>query len=136
LLCALALCPTAGLAEPLKLTVRGLDNAAQQNLRAHLGDVDAALAGQEARLQRILTRAVRDALQPLGYYEAQFSVARDGARLVIDVEPGPRVRFAAPEIAVDEPAASLPAIRAITAPSVNPVPRNSHESACITREGP
>lgn len=113
LLCALALCPTAGLAEPLKLTVRGLDNAAQQNLRAHLGDVDAALAGQEARLQRILTRAVRDALQPLGYYEAQFSVARDGARLVIEVEPGPRVKFAAPEITVDEPAASLPPIRAL-----------------------
>ena len=56
---------------------------------------------------------MRDALQPLGYYEAQFSVARDGARLVIEVEPGPRVKFAAPEITVDEPAASLPPIRAL-----------------------
>jgi len=111
LLCAAALCPAAGLAESMKLTVRGLDNEARQNLRAHIGEVDAALGAQEARLQRVLKRAVRDALQPLGYYEAQFSVVRDGARLLIDVEPGPRVVFAAPEIAVDEPAASLPAIR-------------------------
>jgi translocation and assembly module TamA len=111
LLCAAALCPAAGLAESLKLTVRGLDREARQNLRAHLGEVDAELAAQEARLQGVLKRAVRDALQPLGYYEAQFSVVRDGARLRIDVDPGPRVAFAAPEIAVDEPAASLPPIR-------------------------
>lgn len=111
LLCAALLWPAAGLAEALKLTVRGLDKEARQNLRAHLGEVDAELAAQEARLQRVLARAVRDALQPLGYYEARFGVARDGERLRIDVEPGPRVVFAAPEIAVDEPAASLPAIR-------------------------
>lgn len=111
LLCAAALCPAAGFAAALKLTVRGLDSEARQNLRAHLGEVDAGLAAQEARLQGVLARAVRDALQPLGYYEASFKATRDGDRLLIDVEPGPRVVFAAPEIAVDEPAASLPAMR-------------------------
>ncbi|MBP6382595.1 MAG: outer membrane protein assembly factor [Pseudomonadales bacterium] len=111
LLCAALLCPAPALAQALKLTVRGLDKEARQNLRAHLGEVDSELAANEARLQRVLKRAVRDALQPLGYYEAGFEAVRDGPRLLIDVEPGPRVVFAAPEIAVDEPAASLPAIR-------------------------
>lgn len=107
--------PAPCLADALEVSVRGLDREAQQNLLAHLGPVDAALAAEEGRLQRVLRRAVQDALQPLGYYGAQFSTSRAGDELRIDVQPGPRILFSAPQIQVDEPAASLPEIRALLA---------------------
>jgi len=115
LLLALALHATGWAAEELKVVVEGVDREAAQNVLAHLGAVDAALAAEEGRLQRALAAAVRDGMQPLGYYGASFSSIRKANTLRIDVRPGPRIVFTAPELHVDEPAASLPAIRALLA---------------------
>lgn len=112
LLLALLSCTAlAAGARELKISVRGLGDEARHNLLAHLGTIDAQLAAQEARLERIVQRAVRDALRPLGYYEARFTLAQSGDTLRIVVQPGDPVLFDAPRITIDEPAASLAALR-------------------------
>jgi len=119
LLLALAGTAVSSRAEPLSVSVEGLDREARQNLLAHLGSVDAVLATQEGRLQRVLAAAVRDGLQPLGYYDARFSFTSTAQTLRVDVQPGQRIVFEAPELRVDEPAASQPAVRALlSAPPV------------------
>lgn len=97
--------------DQLKISVRGLDQEARRNVLAHLGSIDARLADQQPRLHRVVERALRAALRPLGYYEATFTLERGDGVLRIVVQRGQRVLFAAPRIVVDEPAASLAAIR-------------------------
>ncbi len=111
LLLALALAAGADAADKLKISVRGLDSEARRNVLAHLGEVDEHLARQEPRLRRVVERALHAALRPLGYYGATFTLERVNATLRIAVQPGERVRFAAPHIVVDEPAASLAGVR-------------------------
>ena len=100
-------------AEPAKLKINGLDSATARNLRAHIGPLERSDATQAARLQRLVERGVRDALQPYGYYEAQFAVRLSGDSVIIDVTPGPRVVFVAPSIQVDGEAARTEAVSAL-----------------------
>lgn len=111
LLLLLAASVLAAASTELKISVRGLDDDAQRNLLAHLGSIDQRLATQELRLQRIVERALQDALRPLGYYDARFTLTHTDSSLRITVQPGDRLRFTEPRITIDEPAASLPAIR-------------------------
>lgn len=114
LLCAwllLLLSSGAAVADPVKITVRGLDAVARDNLLLHLGTIDERLAVQAARLERTVEHALRDALEPLGYYGATFQLEHANRTVRISVQPGERVLFGEPRIVLDEPAASLRAIR-------------------------
>ena len=113
LLAALLLVPV-GLARAsdknLTLDIQGLDKPATHNLRLHIGELDPALATQMPRLERILRADIDDALQPFGWYAATFSVRQEKGRLVLRVDPGPRVLWVTPDIRVDAEALALPAV--------------------------
>lgn len=110
LLCATLAFAAATAAEPPQLKIKGLTRSASQNLRLHLGALDEELSQDTLRHRRMIDKAVQDALQPFGYYAAEYSLKLESSVLTITVEPGPRVLFIAPDIQVGTPANTLPAI--------------------------
>lgn len=98
-------------AAPVRVEVSGGSTLLQTNVRNHLGALDSDELERRRRLERKLRRAVTDAAEALGYYEATFTTTIDGQRLRIELEPGERVRWGEPTIHVDGDAAALSALR-------------------------
>ena len=110
LLCAMLALAAAAVAEPPQLKIKGLTRGAAQNLRIHLGALGDELSRDTLRSRRMIDKALHNALQPFGYYAAQYSLKRENGLLTITVERGPRVLFIPPDIQVGTPADTHPAI--------------------------
>ena len=110
LLCATLMFASVATADPPQLKIKGLTRSAAQNLRVHLGALGDELSRSTLRSRRMIDKAVHDALQPFGYYAAQYSLEQENAVLTLTVERGPRVLFIAPDIRIGTSADTLPAI--------------------------
>lgn len=96
-----------------RLELNGVDGAVADNIRNHLGNVEELSQQRPRLLKQKLAGAIRNATQALGYYETQFDYRRDGDTLIVTVELGPPVKWAAPDIAISGAAADLPPVRRI-----------------------
>lgn len=99
----------------LEYRITGIDKPLADNLRLHLGTLDAELAQHPQRLERIVRKAVTDALQPFGYYDATVAMEPGTPAWRIVVNPGPRIAWAGARIELDAATRELPAIRALLA---------------------
>jgi len=111
LLCLLATLARAAEPANLRFTVKGIGKTQAQNLRLHLGTLDASLGQHPDRLEAIVRRALDDALQPYGYYEAEVALAMGKSGWIMQVTPGPRIEYGeGSRIEVDAEARALPAV--------------------------
>lgn len=104
---------SAALAE-VRLVVTGANERLATNIRNHVGPLSDSTASRPRALQRQLTDAVTDASRALGYFQTEWDVSvverADAIEVTIAVEPGPRLRWASPQVQVTGPAAELPAV--------------------------
>lgn len=93
-----------------ELDITGADRNLEDNIRHHIG----ALADSELQQPRVLRRklkaAVEEGARALGYYEIQHHYSVKKNTLLLELEPGPVVRWAAPDIRIDGTALSVDAI--------------------------
>lgn len=99
------------LAAPAEIEVRGGTTALRDNIRNHIGTVDSGELQRQRRLNRRLESAIRQASEALGYYQLQYRLVTDATTLRIELEPGPRLRWLAPQIALSDAAAAERAIQ-------------------------
>jgi translocation and assembly module TamA len=117
LLYAALLCGLAGLGHAREATpavvIKGLDRAATENLRLHLGDLDLTAPNASGRLERQLREALDAALQPFGWYESTYRLDTTNGKTVLRVDPGPRITWIAADLRIDPAARALPELDAI-----------------------
>lgn len=87
LLCA------GGVQADIDLEIRGVADPVAENISAHLSKWDKLPAGDAQAVRSQLQPAVTEALRALGYYEAEVDYRLNGARLLLDIEAGPRLRW-------------------------------------------
>lgn len=97
LLCALAAPPSLA---QIDLRITGAPADVAENIRLHLSRWRSLPSDDLAVIQNQFRPAVTTALQALGYYQAEVEYALEGRRLLLTVEPGPRLRWGEPDIRI------------------------------------
>lgn len=87
-----------------ELLLRGIDGEPAANLRLHL---EAGASDQDWGRLRTIRKRVEQALQPYGYYEVRVRAERSEQQLRLEIQPGPRVVWAPPQLDLQGPAADL-----------------------------
>lgn len=106
-------------AAPVPVEVKGAGARLTDNIRVHIGPVEAEQLTQPRQLERKLAAAISEASEALGFYRTTFSwrveqTAR-GNRLALEITPGPRLRWAEPQLQVEGGAAERRAVAALLA---------------------
>jgi translocation and assembly module TamA len=86
----------------IDLEVRGATEAVEENIRLHLSKWEELPADNAEDVRARLQPAVTEALQALGYYQAEVSYTVRRGELVLDVEPGPRLQWGEVDIQVTQ----------------------------------
>lgn len=97
LLCMLLASPALA---QIDLRISGAPSSVAENIRLHLARWRTLPGDDLATIQLQLRPAVTTALQALGYYQAEVEYTLEGRRLLLRVEPGPRLRWAEPDIRI------------------------------------
>ncbi|MGQ9424905.1 autotransporter assembly complex protein TamA [Gilvimarinus sp. F26214L] len=90
--------PLSALAIPLQ--VEGAPSDLEENIRLHLSKWDQLPAQDVEEVRDTVQPTVTEALQALGYYRAEVEYGLDGESLILNVAPGPRVRWGEVDIQV------------------------------------
>lgn len=86
----------------IDLDIRGATDAVEENIRLHLSKWDELPAGDAEAIRSRLSPAVTEALQALGYYQAEVNYAVRRGELVLNVELGPRLDWGKVDIQVTQ----------------------------------
>ncbi|MGN0923978.1 autotransporter assembly complex protein TamA [Ectopseudomonas mendocina] len=110
-------------ASELDVRITPSNSALKANIEGYVGNLDGRDAHALRRLRRIAESEADKASQALGYYQARIrSHVEEGEtpRLVLEVEPGERVRLRNVDIRIEGPASELSAFRVPTASRLKP----------------
>ena len=110
-------------ASELDVRITPSNSALKANIEGYVGSLDGRDAQSLRRLRRIAESEADKAAQALGYYQARIrSRIEEGEtpRLVLEVEPGERIRLRNVDIRIEGPASELPAFRVPTAGRMQP----------------
>lgn len=105
---------TAMAAGELEVRVTPANSALKANIEGYVGTLDGRDRQALRRIRRIAEAEARKAAEALGYYQARIrSQIEDGEtpRLILEVEPGERVRLRNVDIRIEGPASELAAFR-------------------------
>lgn len=111
-------------AEPLTITVRGVEGDLLVNVRAAITVPQGIIQDGKVnerwldRFERQIPGKVRRATEPFGYYSPGVSMKREttgdgGYRLIVDVVPGAAVRVAVSDISIEGPGANEKSLRTV-----------------------
>lgn len=98
----------------LEVRVTPANSALKANIEGYVGTLDGRDRQALRRIRRIAEAEARKAAEALGYYQARIrSQIEDGEtpRLILEVEPGERVRLRNVDIRIEGPASELAAFR-------------------------
>ncbi|MDN5514813.1 MAG: autotransporter assembly complex protein TamA, partial [Pseudomonas sp.] len=101
-------------ASELDVRVTPSNSALKANIEGYVGSLDGLDAQSLRRMRRIAENEADKAAQALGYYQARIrSRIEEGEtpRLVLEVEPGERIRLRNVDIRIEGPASELSAFR-------------------------
>lgn len=90
-------------AAPLEAKIEGGTKALRQNVSLHLSNLDTRELLQPRRFEARVIKVSQQALNALGYYDAEISVsgiAKDAAEIVVTITPGKPVKWQAPDIMI------------------------------------
>jgi len=83
--------------EAVEIDVRGVDDTLADNIRAHIGELSERDAQNASRVRALVREAADEALQALGYFDAEFTVnldrTEDPPTVILQVKPGEPVRW-------------------------------------------
>lgn len=92
----------------IDLRISGAPSEVAENIRLHLSKWQTLPAEDVAGIEAQLRPAVNNALQALGYYHAEVRYELTGRQLRLNVETGPRIRWAEPDIRILSGGEALP----------------------------
>ncbi len=102
------LIPSPGWAK-LDIDITGLDSTLAENVRLHLSRFERIPQGDDEAINKNLSEAVEEGLQPYGYYQPDIRLQRDDKRIRLDIDPGPPVTWGTADISVPVPDEDLSA---------------------------
>ena len=121
---ALLLVSTGALAAgELEVRVTPANSALKSNIESYVGSLNGRDHQALRRLRRVAETEADKAAQALGYYQARIRShieEGDPPRLVLEVEPGERVRLREVSIRIEGPASEVPAFRIPSASRLQP----------------
>lgn len=86
----------------IELEVRGATEAVEENIRLHLSKWSTLPGANAEDVRTRLQPALTEAVQALGYYQAQVNYTVRRGQLVLDVELGPRLNWGEVDIQVTQ----------------------------------
>ncbi|UZE96483.1 autotransporter assembly complex protein TamA [Alkalimarinus alittae] len=95
------------------IVVTGANSTLTGNVKAHIGQIEAAEFRNPRILERRLNNLITEAVQGLGYYQSEWSLDLASDNVVVALNPGPPVMLAQPNIQLIGPAIDMPAFRDI-----------------------
>ncbi|QFT22165.1 Translocation and assembly module TamA precursor [Pseudomonas sp. THAF187a] len=110
-------------ANELDVRITPSNAALKANIEGYVGSLDGRDRQALRRLRRIVEGEADKAAQALGYYQARIRSHVDEGeppRLVLEVEPGERVRLRTVDIRIEGPASDLAAFRVPSASRLQP----------------
>jgi translocation and assembly module TamA len=110
-------------ASELDVRITPSNSALKSNIEGYVGSLDGRDAQSLRRMRRIAESEADKAAQALGYYQARIrSHVEQGEtpRLVLEVEPGERIRLRNVDIRIEGPASGLSAFRVPNASRLKP----------------
>ena len=82
------------------IDIKGANSALEENLRAHLGDIDDAEFKNPRLLERRLNGIITESTHALGYYHSEWAISFRSKSVLIELTQGPPVILLEPEINV------------------------------------
>ena len=82
------------------LIINGGNESLEENLRAHIGEIDEAEFKNPRLLERRLNGLITDSTHALGYYHSEWSVSLKSNNVLIELSEGPPVNLLKPDIQV------------------------------------
>jgi translocation and assembly module TamA len=82
------------------IDIKGVNSALEENLRAHMGDIDDAEFKNPRLLERRLNGLITESTHALGYYHSEWIISLRSKNVLIELTPGPPVILLEPEIKV------------------------------------
>ena len=111
-----------------KISIEGGEKDLQQNILAHIGEIDKQELSALEPLEKKVQAAFRKASRALGYYQATAQVLMNDKSVSLLVTPGKAVSFSRPEIIIDGPGANLPElVSLVQSPTIKAGERLIHE---------
>ncbi|MGQ7958189.1 autotransporter assembly complex protein TamA [Pseudomonas sp. SP16.1] len=107
----------------LEVRITPADSALKANIEGYVGSLEGRDGQALRRLRRVAETEADKAAEALGYYQARIrSHVEEGdpPRLVLEVEPGERVRLREVSIRIEGPASEVPAFRIPSASRLQP----------------
>lgn len=95
------------------IVINGADEALTANVKAHIGQVDAAEFRNPRILERRLNSAITQAVEVLGYYHCEWRLDLSSGTIAVDLTPGVATVLLEPDIQLIGPADNLPAFHEI-----------------------
>ena len=105
--------PTAAYAA-IDVTINGVDDAIANNIRLHLNNWDTLPGETATEIEEAIDRDVIRALQALGYYRPQIKYSLNNKTLVLDIQPGPPIRWNDSQIRIEQKGQTNPDFAALT----------------------
>lgn len=74
-------------AKKVKVSIEGVSDELEQNIKAYMGDVEQEDLQQWRETQARLRKSIREALESLGYYQAEFKLTPQENKLHLSITP-------------------------------------------------
>lgn len=95
------------------IVITGADELLTENVKAHIGQVEAAEFRNPRILERRLNSLITQAAQVLGYYHCEWSIDLSSNKIIVDLKPGTPVTLLEPDIQLIGSATNLPVFHEI-----------------------
>jgi len=82
------------------IDIKGANSALEENLRAHIGDIDDAEFKNSRLLERRLNGLITESTHALGYYHSEWVIGFRKKNVLIELTPGQPVILLEPEVKV------------------------------------
>jgi len=101
---------SAALADP-EIKLKGVEGQLADNVLHHIGSISDNEFEHPRLLRQKLKNDIPQAMRALGYFESHFEFSREKNSVTIDIDLGPAVAWAEPQIHIDGGAADLRPVR-------------------------